>query len=222
MAFFACAMLVLFQVFVGRFPVDVSQYLTTLAGQTEARPLGLFLNFSFSAFFMATYLVGYTYKKRVFFLDFYLLWITSVYTGFLAYTGQKAMIFLNKRFHLFKSGKSQWLLFAGKIISIAIFLNASLEFLQFFNLGYSSAIVIFHQLTNPQTFVNAIYLLPGDILEHSQKFSYIQAIGGHDAVNELALITLLIQGGILLTAMYLFLLTKTLPQYRMLILFCRS
>ena len=80
--FVLCIILVLLQRFVfHRFPFEIAQYLGTLSNETATRPMGLFLNFHFSAFFLAVCLIGYTNKRSAFFLDYYLLWIVGVRTS---------------------------------------------------------------------------------------------------------------------------------------------
>jgi hypothetical protein len=219
-AFISCIVLILLQYYVFKaFPIDISKYLGTLSAHVATRPLGLFLSFHFSAFFIAICLIGYTHKRKVFFLDFYILWIIGVKTSFFSYTGQKVIDLINRRVNIFKSELSQWLLFIGAVILMGISANLIELFLKnYYIAAVRSGNIILSQLANPLTYLNAIYILPSNVLEHDIAFSSILQKGRHDGINEIALVVYLVQGGFFVTVMYLHILTKTLSNYRMFIL----
>jgi len=218
--FIACVILVLLQYYIFiQFPFDIGRYLRTLSGHTATRPLGIFLSFHFSAFFIAICLIGYTYKRKVFFLDFYILLLINVKTSIFAYAGQKIITFINRRVGLFKSEGSQWLLFIGALVFVSTSLNLVLDIIiNYYTVAYSSGRIILAQLANPGTFLSAIYILPSNILEHSNTLAATNQLGKHDGANEVSLVVYLVQGGFFVTIMYLHLLTKTLSKYRMFIL----
>lgn len=219
-AFWLCILLVAVQRTLGYFPLPIAQFITTLGEETEGRPLGLFLNYHFTTFFMSVYLLGYTLRKRMYLLDYVIVSSTNVMTSLVSYTGQKIFNLIQAIFN-FKSLKAQ-LLFVLLIIvcflsALALIIN-KIEF----SGNTTSGLVIFYQLTNPETYMRLLNLLPSDIKLFYKKeiYDYSGTVveGYVGKGNELFFVTLFLQGGAVLAIVYLRYLLKYLPMYRIFIL----
>jgi hypothetical protein len=118
-AFIICVALIIFQIFSGYFPFSIGQYMKYLGSDMNSRPLGLFINYHYSAFFIAVYLIGFTKKRNLYFFDFLLLYFIGVRTSLLSYIGQKMVGVFGKRFGLGSLKGQIILLVAALILAIS-------------------------------------------------------------------------------------------------------
>lgn len=219
-AFWLCVLLVAVQRAIGYFPLPISQFITTLGEEMEGRPLGLFLNYHFTTFFMSVYLLGYTLRKRMFLLDYVIVSSTNVMTSLVSYAGQKVFNFLQPIFNI-ETLKAQLLFVLLMIISFLGVLAILVTTIEFSG-NTTSGLVIFYQLINPETYIRLLHLLPSDI-----KLFYMQDIYDYSGTvvegytrkgNELFFVILFLQGGVILAITFLRFLLKSLPMYRIFIL----
>lgn len=217
LAFVATASLVILQYFHGEFPFDVKEHLGTLKGHTDQRPLGLFLSFHYSAFFMATYLLGYTIRKRTYGTEVLLLFLSGTRTSLIAYLGQRVIRIISNRLKYFRSWAFQMAVSFAIIGAVSIFYRIALELFLYLDFGVNSVTIILHQIGNIEKIIDVHLLFPTDFFEHNMKFSNALAIEGHDGGNELGFITILVQGGILLSFAFILKITRCMKSYRVFI-----
>lgn len=219
-AFILCVILLVVQKIIGYFPFPVSQYMTTLKDDFEGRPLGLFLNYHFSAFFVAVFLIGFTYKRSVFFIDYFILFLFNVQTSIMSYLGQKFFnIFFKKqgKFSLFKLV----VLFLIVLFSFLSFVRYILDFLEIPQAAISG-LVIFYQLTDLQTYTRLLDLFPRDIYDFYKLDLYDYSdtiVSGYNATgNEISFIQIIVQGGLILGFSFLRVILINVSIYRLFIL----
>ena len=219
--FFLCIFLVFLQRIIGYFPLPISKYLRTLADETEGRPLGLFLNYHYTTFFLGVFLIGYTYRRSLKGLDYIILFMTGVLTSFISYLGQKIFNFfnLNKKF---KSLKSQVLLLIIFLLIFALIFNIILNLLVQFNISSESGLVVIYQMINPITYIRMLSFFPSDIFNYYEKNTYDYTglgVGSFELHgNEMFLVNLFVQSGAILAIAYLYFLLKKAPGFRIFIM----
>lgn len=220
-AFIVCVALIIFQIFSGYFPFSISQYMKYLGNDMNARPLGLFINYHYSAFFIAVYLIGFTKKRNLYFLDFLLIYFTGVRTSLLSYIGQKMVSVFGKRFGL-GSFKGQILLLLAALIVAISSLGLVQLFYERLDQQNNSLFVIAYQIADFNTYVRMLTIFPSDMTPFVMGGIYdytgmgIEGFAEHG--NELFIVTLFVQGGFFLALLYLTFLLKTLPSYQFFIL----
>lgn len=223
--FLMCAFLVLFENFFGSLPINISLYLSTMSDSYGSRPLGLFLNYHYSSFFIATYLIGYTAKRTLFLFDYYLLWIINVKTNLLSYFASKFLSLLQEKVKFLGSKFGTNLLYVVSLLIIIISVTTLLEFFRSINFGYNSVYVILYQALDPKSYIDAIYIFPNDVVKHLQEktlFDFTELDSGVVFLNhgsELGIVSFLVQGGVFLTFCYFILLFKSFKIYRVFIFF---
>jgi len=220
-AFILCVLLIVIQRALGYFPLPISQFMTTLAGELSGRPLGLFLNYHYTTFFSATYFLGYTLKRKVFPFDYIIIASTGVMTSLVSYIGQKS-------FNLIKPGlklhslKSQLLVFIGGVFLITLLFQFSIFILEKFNIQSASGLVVLYQIIDFDTYTRMLTVFPVDIYGFYQNNLYdysdlnIEGFGEHG--NEMFLVTLFVQAGALLAIAFLLFLLWSVPNSRIFIL----
>lgn len=219
-AFLSCVILLVVQKIIGHFPFPVSQYMTTLKDDFEGRPLGLFLNYHFSAFFVAVFLIGYTLKKSVYFVDFVVLFLFGVQTSILSYAGQKIYFFLFKNKNTL-SLSTLLAVFLVLLISLLLIIKIILDALDIPE-NAISGLVIFYQLTDLNTYIRVLNFMPSDIYDFYKQSLYDYSgtkVSGYTAEgNEISFIQILIQGGLILGLSFLTFILRNITIYRVFIL----
>ncbi len=220
LAFIFCIILMITQKLVGHFPIPINSYITTLKDDFEGRPLGLFLNYHFSAFFVAVFLIGVTFKKSIFFIDYVILFFFNVQTSLISYLGQKVYYFIFKRFK--QPSLSKVVIFFLSFLFIFLFVVRS--FLDFLDVPEAaiSGLVIFYQLTDINTYTRILYLFPRDIYEFYNlslyNYSGTKVDGYFAEGNEISFIQIIVQGGLILGISFLSYILKNISIYRIFIL----
>jgi hypothetical protein len=220
LAFLLCIILLVLQKIIGHFPLPASQYMVNLKDEMEGRPLGLFLNYHFSAFFVSTYLLGYTYQKKSYLIDYFIVSLFGVFTSIFSYAGQKIYnIYFGNRKPL--TLVKQYVIYFLSLFSFLFFIRSMLDSFEV-PVNSVSGLVIFYQLTDIQTYIRTLNLLPSDIYEFYNKdlydFSGTKIEGYTGAGNEISLIQILVQGGLILGFTFLNFIVKNMSFYRVFIL----
>lgn len=219
-AFILCVILLVVQKIIGYFPFPISQYMTTLKDDFEGRPLGLFLNYHFSAFFVSVFLIGFSYKKSVFFIDYFILFLFNVQTSIMSYFGQKTFNFFFKKQIIFSLSKLV-VLFLFVLFAFLFLVKFILNFLEIPQAAISG-LVIFYQLTDLQTYIRLLDLFPRDIYDFYKLDLYDYSdtvVSGYNATgNEISFIQIVVQGGLILGFSFLSFILKNVSIYRLFIL----
>ena len=164
--FVVCLSLVLIQYFItSKFPVPVPQSLIkNLSIYNHPQPLGLFLNFHTSAYFLAVYFIGINLTRKLFFIDLIIIWLMAVRTSFLALIGQKVFHFAGKRFDIYKKASVQiTLVIVGVIFLLTVFLPLFFSFMDMLGMGRGRTTKIMVSLIiNPNVYLDALSYLPMD------------------------------------------------------------
>lgn len=161
-----CVLLIVVQVYItDRFPFEIQNYLVTSYWLMESRPLGLFLSEQGSAAFLATAFFGYTFTKRFWFFDIFIMAKTGVATMFLAIIISKVFRWLKFLNRLFESNIIfSFVLFFAIFSGLFLLKEPFLALLYYLDKNsYSSAIIIIDQLFDLEQQINFFQLIPGDI-----------------------------------------------------------
>ena len=222
--FIICLSLVLIQYFITiKFPVNISQSLmrnVSIYTQTN-RPLGLFMDFHTSAYFLAIYFIGINLTRKLFFIDLLIMWLIGVKTSFLALVGQKFFTAVGIRFYNFQKASFQITsVIVGVVLLLTIFLPIFFSLLDIVGYNYgNSSKVMAKAIINPSIYIDSIYLLPMDINQHSNSHIYYIGDGyGHIIGGELGLVNIMILAGAPLGFILLYFLLKFTPSFRVFIL----
>jgi hypothetical protein len=219
-AFISCIVLMVIQKIIGYFPIPIQHLITTLKDDFEGRPFGLFLNYHFSAFFVAVFLIGYTYNKRSFLIDYVILFYFGVQTSLISYFGQKQFNFYykNKKPISLKTIIIYFLFFLFIFLFIVRAILDSIEIPQ----AAISGLVIFYQLTDIQTYIRILNPLPSDIYEFYKQslynFTDTKVEGYLAEGNEISFIQITVQGGLVLGLSFLRFILRNITTYRVFIL----
>ena len=218
--FVVCLSLVLIQHFItSEFPVPIPESLIkSLSIYHEPKPLGLFLSFHTSAYFLAAYFIGINLTRKLFLVDLIIIWLMAVRTSFLALLGQKIFNFAGKRFDIFKKASVQiTLVIVGVIFLLTVFLPLFFGFMDMvgMNRGRTTKIMA-RMITNPDLYLDALSYLPVDYDLHLQ--SHIYDTGISQDGNELALISIMIIFGTPIALIFFYLMLKLTPSFRVFIL----
>lgn len=218
-AFLTCVVLMIIQKIIGYFPIPIKHLITTLKDDFEGRPFGLFLNYHFSAFFVAVFLIGYTFNKKIFLIDYIILFYFGVQTALISYFGQKQYNFVFKRKpHSLQKIVFYFLIFLFSFLFIVRFILDSLEIPE----AAISGLVIFYQLTDIETYIRILNPLPSDIYEFYKQSLYNYTgtkVEGYLAEgNEISFIQIIVQGGFILGFTFLGFILRNITIYRVFIL----
>lgn len=219
---FLCVLIVFIQFLIGKFPFDLGSIMKYLGEDTASRPLGLFLNYHFSAFFVAIYLLGLTKKKSLFFFDYIIIYLIGVRTSLLSYIGQKFFSFFEKKYS-FNNLK-------GQVFFVILIILMGISSMQFIRASFdkldrqdNSLFVIAYQISDVNTYIRMIKLLPSDIWPFIRggiyDYSGMGLEGFAEHGNELFLVTLFVQSGLVLALLFLSFLLKNLKTFRIFMLF---
>lgn len=216
-----CIGLIFFQVITGYFPFDIPQYMKYLGDDMKARPLGLFLNYHFSAFVISVYFLGLSQKKNIYFLDYVTIYLIGVRTSLFSYIGQKLYNRFGKRLGINN--------IRGQIIVLSLFVVIAIGSIGMLRNYYdkldkqdNSLFVIAYQIGQFDTYVRMFSVFPSDIIPFTIGGIYDYngmglegfTVGG----NELFLVTLFVQSGFFLAIFFMAFLLRNLPECRIFIL----
>ncbi len=216
-----CIGLIFFQAVTGYFPLDIPQYMKYLGTDMKSRPLGLFLNYHFSAFLVAVYFLGLSQKRNVYFLDYITIYLIGVRTSLFSYIGQKIYNRFGKRLGIDN--------IRGQIIVIFLFVLMAIGSIGLLRSYYdkldkqdNSLFVIAHQISQADTYIRMFSIFPKDIIPFTIGEIYDYEGMGLEGFtlggNELFLVTLFVQSGFFLAVFFMAFLLKSLPECRFFIL----
>mgnify|MGYP006153164053 CR=1 FL=1 len=218
--FIICLILVLIQYFItSKFPVNIDQSLIkNLSIYNHKQPLGLFLDYHVSSYFLAIYFIGISLTRRLFFIDLIIIWIMGVRTSFLALIGQKFFTMLGSKFSIFSKASVQiTIVSVGVILLLTILLPVFYTFLNVVGLGGGDSITIMSKLIiTPNLYLDALSYIPMDFHEYKKIFTY--DVGVKFSINELTLIAIMVIFGAPMGLFFLYFLFKFAPSYRVFIL----
>jgi hypothetical protein len=224
--FFVCIFLFIYQKYVSiSFPIDLNSIHKNLSifNQTN-RPIGIFLDFHDSAFFAAIFFLGLSISRKLLLLDIIVLWMVGVKTVLLSYIGQIGMNVLKSIFSLFRI---YWIqTFSTLLFLFSVLFLAHSIFAQFVDsvseLKGDSLSVMVGLITNPEVYLSATDMFPRDVDVYRKSVSWdVYRINGEfirSSGNELKLINIFVQGGLFFGIVLLFLLTRSIPHFRVFII----
>jgi len=219
--FIICLLLVLIQYFItDQFPINIPQSLIyNLSIFNGFHPLGLFLDFHTSAYFLAVYLIGISLTRKLFFIDLIIIWLMGVKTSFLALIGQKFFTIAGNRIDYLKKFSVQIAcVIVGIFLSLTLFLPFFLNFMELigFSSGNSAKIMI-RLISNPNVYLDSLSLLPMDLILYSN--TYIYDVGVETfRYFEMTLISIMVIFGTPIGLILLYILLKFTPSFRVFIL----
>ena len=225
--FIICLSLALIQYFItSNFPVNIPESLIkNLSIFYSGVPLGLFLDYHVSAYFLAVYFIGISMTRKLFFIDLIIIWLMGVRTTFLSFIGQKVFTIAGKRFDIFKKASVQiTIVIVGLLLLLTVFLPLFFSFLNMAGLGSvgDSTKIIASLIINPDLYLDALYYLPMDHEEYYETFAYetgvINQRGGTFSSNELALVSIMVMFGAPIGLFFLYFLFKFALSFRVFIL----
>lgn len=210
-----CISLILVQVFITkRYPLEIQDYLVTSFWLMESRPLGLFLSEQGSAAFLAVVFFGYTFKKKLWFVDIYILFRTGVATMFLALIGAKLFRWNRTFSRLIETSVfTSVILFFALLIGLYLFKDLFLASLFYVSKNsFSSAEIILNQLFNPVLQLNSFRLLPDNLADFEQTLKMPDL--GYTKMPELGYTKYFVEYGAIFFFSMLYLLLKSLKNWR--------
>lgn len=203
---------VLHQLFSGSFFLKDTWFLSQWAGCTTVRPLGLFLNTHLTGGFVAVYLIYISNMRRLYFLDFVLLFYIHSLFNLVAYGCQtianiKGVRYVFKKINTF---------FIIALIILAVFLLGDhiIDVVTVLNLRAPSVKVMVAQITNLQHYKGLLTLYPVNYAD----FYSVQQNSFLGVGNEMEIVAIFVKGGIILSLVLLFAFIKHLKHYQMFIL----
>ena len=220
LCFVVCLSLVLIQYFItSEFPIPIPESLIkNLSIYNHHQPLGLFLNFHTSAYFLAVYFIGINLTRKLFFIDLIIIWLMAVRTSFLALIGQKVFNFAGNRFDIFKKASVQiTLVIVGSLFLLTVILPLFFSFMDMVGMGRGRTTTIMARLIiNPDLYLDALRYLPMDYDLYLENFVYDTGISVDS--NESALISIMIIFGTPIALIFFYLMLKLTPSFRVFIL----
>ena len=216
-----CIFTVFYEYFVGRFPLNIAPFLSTMQDSYGSRTLGIFLNYHYSSFFLSVFFIGFTSNRYLFFLDYTILWMINAKTNILAYLFQKFSKIYFK--NLFSNSKKLIILIIFILILLIIFNEIILDLFQTYNYGFQSAYIIVKQIVDPKSIIDSLFIFPQDLIKFLAEeslfdFPELGGVENMDRASELSIVHLLVQGGFFLAAIYLFVIFKYFKKYKIFIL----
>ena len=200
------------------YPFDVTSFIKHKDFVNE-RPIGVFLNYHFTAFFIAVYLIGKSYRYNLFFIDYFLIFITGVRTSIYSYFVQQLLFKKNKK-KFVGNGVAKDIFVVFVMLSVGIvFLDTIMSVVSEYDPKYSSFKVIMKQLMSYDFILTHLVLTPVDVDKYIVDYVMnFDEFGYADIGNETALLTYIMQGGIVLFLYYLYLLFKYISVMRIFVL----
>ena len=221
--FVICLALVLVQKFItGIFPIQsVSYIVKNISIFNGQQPIGLFLDYHTTSYFLATFFIGYSLIKNLYFFDLLIIWTTGVRTTFLSLFGQKVTKKLIIIFPFLSLFFFQILLVVlGVYILLSILLPLFLSMIDHTDLLHGNSVdIMIKMISDSRVYESSLNALPRDVYQYyiDNVWDYTSVGGGEKRANEMALITIMVQGGLIFGLMLLYALTKVLPNYRIFI-----
>jgi hypothetical protein len=205
------------------FPVPIPEsMMKNLSIYYHRQPLGLFLDFHESAYFLAIYFIGVNLTRKLFLIDALIILLMGVRTSFLALIGQKFFNIVGKRFDIIKKASVQiTLVIVGVILLLTVFLPSFFDFLDVFEFGFGrgdSAKVLSKLIVNPNVYFDAINLFPADLVKYREIFVYSAGIEGGRYDGEVALANIMVMFGYPIGLIFLYYILKYTPSFRVFIL----
>ena len=206
-------------------PQFYSGYLRTFFGQEESKPLGIFLNYTFSAFFVTTYFVLFTLRHRAYLLDYVYLAFFGTSTATVSYLAQRVYS-LAVRYRILREFSLLTTVLVFVIVTAIGVMLANWVFAQFehsptlVSTTISSLVVIVAQLSSLDFYQSLISFIPFDPSTFIVTKSYDPMYStGHTGEIEIQFLSLILQGGILVTGLFLYRILVMFPSYRVFLLF---
>ena len=226
--FVVCLSLVLIQYFLwlfniaDGFPVPIPHSLINNLGlYTSTQPLGLFLSFHTSAYFLAVYFIGINMTRKLFFIDALIILLMGVRTNFLALIGQKFFNIAGNRFYIFKKASVQiTIVIVGVLLLLTVFLPLFFSFLEMFEFGFgrgNSTKIMSELIVNPNIYLDSLSFLPKHLSQYHETFHYAAGIEDDMYSGELVMIIIMVLFGAPLGLFFLYFILKITPSYRVFI-----
>ena len=221
--FVVCLSLVLIQYFItSKFPVNIPESLMkNLSIYNHWKPLGLFLDYHTSAYFLAVYFIGISLTRKLFFIDLIIIWLMGVRTSFLALIGQKVFNFAGNRFYIFKKASVQiTIVTVGVLFLLTVFLPLFFSFMDMLDFGFGrgdSVKIMAASIINPNQYLDAVYFFPQDYFQHHGSFLYDVGTDKNRS-SELGLVKNMLMFGIPVTLLFFYKMLKFTPYFRVFIL----
>jgi hypothetical protein len=224
--FITCIILFLYQKFISiNFPIDLSNIHKNLSifNQTS-RPLGIFLDFHTSSYFVAVFLIGLSITRKLFFIDLLIVYIVGVKTQLLALIGQKIISALTRFSTFFSLYLIQILLVLFSMYFILLFLYPLFaKFMGFISISRGDSLdVMVGLITNIDVYLSVFDFLPRDwdLFDSNNKWYVYSSTGEfiRNSDNELMWVNVMVSNGIIVGSLILYLITKYTPSYRVFIL----
>ena len=171
---------------------------------------GLFLNYHFTADFMAIMMIGYSLKYRLYFLDYIYLFILFVPTALLSYFGQQQFLRITRKRKALNS-VNQVYVFISIVFVLFVFNEVILNIFGVYGKKLGSITIILDQFFNKEFWLGALNLFPNDIVKHhNEHFTYYRGV---PIVNEIGYITLTMQGGLIIVISIISLVYKDMKYF---------
>ena len=221
--FIICVSLVLIQYFItSKFPVNIPESLMkNLSIYNHWKPLGLFLDYHTSAYFLAVYFIGISLTRKLFFIDLIIIWLMGVRTSFLSLIGQKVFNIAGKRFYFFKKASVQiTIVTVGVLFLLTVFLPLFFSFMDMLDFGFGrgdSVKIMAASIINPNQYLDAVYFFPQDYFQHHGSFLYDVGTDKNRS-SELGLVKNMLMFGIPVTLLFFYKMLKFTPYFRVFIL----
>ena len=219
--FVICLSLVLIQFFItSKFPVNIDQsIIKNLSIFNHAQPLGLFLDFHTSSYFLAVFFIGITLTRKLFFIDLFVIWLIGVRTNFLALIGQKAFTIAGKRFYILKKASVHiTIVVVGILLLLTVFLPLFFSFLDATKLLSGDSVrIVAKSIINPNQYLDSLYFFPVDYFQHHTNFLYDVGFGEYRS-SELALVAIMLMFGTPMALIFLYQMLKFAPYFRVFLL----
>jgi hypothetical protein len=199
------------------YPFNVTDFIAHKSF-VNSKPIGLFLNYHFTSFFIAVYLIGKSYQYNLFFIDYFILLINGVRTSIYSYFIQQ--LIFKKNINLFASLtflKELFLIFVLFLTGM-YFLDTILLIISEYDIKFTSLRIIVRQILSYDFILPHLVVFPVDadkyIADYAMDFSdlNLESIG-----NEISFLSYIMQGGMILFSFYLYLLIKHISIMRIFI-----
>lgn len=170
---------------------------------------GIFLNAHFNAYFMAIALIYYGYRRRLYGLGVFIIYFTFSKFVLVSYLANLAARFA----WIGRFARQKTLTLIVTILAVYILVRNSSVLIEVLDTNeLSSATIIVAQLFDPAYYRVLLNPFPSDNIDVSGQA--IILYGEHDGYNEIGYFYLATRSGVLLAALYLFLVFKYTRYYR--------
>jgi hypothetical protein len=206
-----------FEILFKFYPLPIKNLNFKFSGLIGSRPLGLFLNTHLSAYVFAIYIIYKINSKKSFFY--------SIFLSYNLFSFGSKFTFLSFILQIIdrKSKFIIYLLCLQFIFLVFIYFNVELKNYIFEQIPMSGRFIM-EQILDPNTYLDSFSIFPTDYLGHlhsqivTNSKDELFSIKGNEIGNEIQLITLIMEGGIILCFVYLFFLLRKLKYFRIFII----